>query len=110
MQVSNLDFLSEQFDGDEECISEILNIFIESSDETICVLNSSIENRNKDNLLSASHKLKGSTGTIGGELLSAQCFVVDKLCKDQDFDKAFEEASVISKLYDELKDAIAKRQ
>jgi HPt (histidine-containing phosphotransfer) domain-containing protein len=110
MQVLNWDFLSEQFDGDEECIVEILNIFIESSDETICVLKSSIENRDKDNLLALSHKLKGSAGTIGGELLSAQCFVVDKLCKDQDFDKAFEEASVISKLYDDMKAAISNRR
>lgn len=109
MDVLNLDFLSEQFDGDEECIAEILTIFIKSSDETISNLNYSIENRDEDKLLAAAHKLKGSAGTVGGEILAEQCYLVNKLCKENDFDKAFETASGIPKLYDELKDVMAKR-
>jgi len=106
MKTLDLDYLNEQFNNDQECISEILDIFVESADETISFIKEAIETENKETLAAYSHKLKGASGTVGAEVLSNQCLVVDQLCKDHKFVEALAEATNIPDLYKELRTVI----
>jgi HPt (histidine-containing phosphotransfer) domain-containing protein len=106
MKTLNLDFLNEQFDNDEECISEILDIFVESADETVSFIKDALATKNEETLAAYAHKLKGASGTVGAEVLSNQCLIVDKLCKEHKFAEAFDEATNIPDLYKELRACI----
>lgn len=106
MQTLNWEFLNDQFDGDSECIDEVLEIFVESADETVGILKNAMVSANENELAGSAHKLKGAAGMIGGEKLSEQCLVVDKLCKAGNFSDAFVEAEKIPALYYELKTCI----
>ena len=106
MEVFNFDFLKEQFDGDMVCIRDILNIFLDSSDSTVFSLSRALRGKDEYGLATSSHKLKGSSGMIGGEVLAAMCLEVDILCKDKEYPEAFRKASGIEHCYYELKDVI----
>jgi len=106
MKTLNLDYLNEQFDNDQECISEILDIFVESADETVSLIKEALETKNEEHIAAYAHKLKGASGTVGAEVLSNQCLVVDKLCKDHKFAEALNEATNIPDLYKELRTVI----
>ncbi len=106
MKTLNLNFLNEQFDDDEECISEILDIFVESADETISFIKEALATKNQETLAAYAHKLKGASGTVGAEILSNKCLIVDKLCKEHKFEEAFDEATNIPDLYKNLRTAI----
>jgi len=80
MKTLNLDYLNEQFDNDEECISEILDIFVESADDTISLIKEAIETENDQELTAYAHKLKGAAGTIGAEVLSNQYYNPSSSC------------------------------
>lgn len=103
MKTLNLSFLNEQFDNDEMFISEILDIFVLSADETVSFIKKALKTKNKEDLAAYVHKLKGAAGSVGAEILSNQCLIVEKLCKEQNFEDAFEAATKISNLYIELR-------
>ena len=106
MEIFNFDFLTEQFDGDMVCIRDILDIFLDSSDSTVFNLSRALRGKDEDGLASASHKLKGASGMIGGEVLASMCLDVDMLCKDKEYPEAFRKAVGIENCYYELKEAI----
>lgn len=106
MEVFNFEFLKEQFDGDMVCVRDILDIFLDSSDSTVFCLCRALRDKDECGLATSSHKLKGSSGMIGGEVLSAICLDVDMLCKDKNYPEAFRQAVGIENCYYELKGAI----
>jgi HPt (histidine-containing phosphotransfer) domain-containing protein len=106
MEIFNFEFLKEQFDDDMVCIRDILDIFLESSDSTVFSLSRALTSKDEYGLANYSHKLKGSSGMIGGEALAAMCLDVDMLCKEKKCPEAFKKAVGIENCYYELKDVI----
>ena len=90
-----------RFGNDEELLKELATMFVKDS----CFSKEEFETllQNEDKSLSASyvHKLKGSSGTLGCELLYDQCVKVEGILKGKTEGKLQQEAENLCRIYDE---------
>ena len=97
-----------RFGGDEELLKELATIFIKDS----AFSREEFENllKNPDKSLSASyvHKLKGSSGTLGCELLYDQCVKVEGILKGKTEGELQQEAEILCRIYDETVDILVE--
>ena len=90
-----------RFGGDEELLKELATMFVKDS----AFSREEFENllKNDDKALNASyvHKLKGSCGTLGCELLYDQCVKVEGILKGKTEGELQQEAEILCRIYDE---------
>jgi HPt (histidine-containing phosphotransfer) domain-containing protein len=89
-----------RFGGDEELLKELATMFVKDS----AFSREEFENliKNNDKALSASyvHKLKGSSGTLGCELLYDICVKVEGILKGKTEGNFEDEKTALYKIYD----------
>ena len=89
-----------RFGNDEELLKELATMFVKDS----CFSKEEFETllQNEDKSLSASyvHKLKGSSGTLGCELLYDQCVKVEGILKGKTEGNFEEEKTALYEIYD----------
>ena len=97
-----------RFGNDEELLKELATMFVKDS----AFSREEFENllKNPDKSLSASyvHKLKGSSGTLGCELLYDQCVKVEGILKGKTEGKLQQEAENLCRIYDETVDILVE--
>ena len=97
-----------RFGGDEELLKELATMFVKESSFS----KEEFENllKNDDKALSASyvHKLKGSSGTLGCEILYDQCVKVEGILKGKTTGDEQQEADILCKIYDETVDILVE--
>ena len=97
-----------RFGGDEELLKELTTMFIKDS----AFSREEFENliKNDDKALSASyvHKLKGSCGTLGCEILYDQCVKVEGILKGKTTGDEQQEADILCRIYDETVDILVE--
>ena len=97
-----------RFGNDEELLKELATMFVKESSFS----KEEFENllKNDDKSLSASyvHKLKGSCGTLGCELLYDQCLKVEGILKGKTEGKLQQEAEILCRIYDETVDILVE--
>ena len=97
-----------RFGGDEELLKELATMFVKDS----AFSREEFENllKNDDKALSASyvHKLKGSSGTLGCELLYDQSVKVEGILKGKTEGKLQQEAEILCRIYDETVDILVE--
>ena len=89
-----------RFGNDEELLKELATMFVKDS----CFSKEEFETllQNEDKSLSASyvHKLKGSSGTLGCELLYDSCVKVESILKGKTEGNFEEEKTALYEIYD----------
>ena len=89
-----------RFGNDEELLKELATMFVKDS----CFSKEEFETllKNEDKSLSASyvHKLKGSSGTLGCELLYDSCVKVEYILKGKTEGNFEEEKTALYEIYD----------
>ena len=109
MEVNNRKFFNKEetlgrFGNDEELLKELATMFVKES----CFSKEEFETllQNEDKSLSASyvHKLKGSSGTLGCELLYDSCVKVESILKGKTEGELQQEAEILYRIYDETVD------
>lgn len=89
-----------RFGGDEELLKELATMFIKDS----AFSREEFENliKNDDKALSASyvHKLKGSCGTLGCEILYDKCVKVEGILKGKISGDVQQEADILCEIYE----------
>ena len=89
-----------RFGDDEELLKELATMFVKES----CFSKEEFENllKNPDKSLSTSyvHKLKGSSGTLGCELLYDICVIVENILKGKTEGNFEEEKTALYEIYD----------
>ena len=97
-----------RFGNDEELLKELATMFVKDS----AFSREEFENllKNDDKALSASyvHKLKGSCGTLGCELLYDQCVKVEGILKGKTEGELQQEAEILCRIYDETVEHLEK--
>ena len=97
-----------RFGNDEELLKELATMFVKDS----AFSREEFENllKNPDKSLSASyvHKLKGSSGTLGCELLYDQNVKVEGILKGKTEGKLQQEAETLCRIYDETVDILVE--
>ncbi|MDP7320653.1 MAG: Hpt domain-containing protein [Bacteriovoracaceae bacterium] len=70
--------LKVHFDGDEELIGELLEVFEETYPETLLAIKSSIETENFQDLELHAHTLKGMIANFFAEDLKQKAFILEQ--------------------------------
>ena len=105
MEVNNRKLFNKEetlvrFGNDEELLKELATMFVKDS----CFSKDEFENflKNEDKSLCASyvHKLKGSCGTLGCEILYDQCVKVEGILKGKTEGNFEEEKTALYEIYD----------
>ncbi len=73
----NLEYLQEVSGGDEEFEQEILATFLESAPDLMDALDRALESLDAPAVRHASHTLKGSSRSIGGQPFSKICEIIE---------------------------------
>jgi signal transduction histidine kinase/DNA-binding NarL/FixJ family response regulator/HPt (histidine-containing phosphotransfer) domain-containing protein len=80
-------FLQQNFDlsnpDDLEFLASLLKVFQESTDQTLAALQTSIENRDAEQIRKLAHGLKSISGNVGAMKLSALCKTMEQAGKNQ---------------------------
>jgi HPt (histidine-containing phosphotransfer) domain-containing protein len=72
------EFLLKNFDGDLDILPEIINFYLNTYEEKITSLNTSIENEKYEEIINSSHKLRGSVSQFGVESLKIILLQIEK--------------------------------
>ena len=78
--------LKDVFGDDEETFREILQDFIEPSEQIVGEIMAAYEARNAMAIGASGHKLKSASASIGAQALSTLCADLEKAGKDEDWD------------------------
>lgn len=81
----NKEELRLHFDGDEELILELLEVFEESYPETLSLLKKSLEESNAKDLELHAHTLKGMVSNFFAQSLKEAAFSLEKMGRSEDF-------------------------
>ena len=90
-----------RFGGDEELLKELATMFINDSKFSKDEFENLLKNDDKSLCASYVHKLKGSCGTLGCELLYDQCVKVESIIKGKETGILQQETEILCKIYDE---------
>ena len=69
----NIDHIREATLNDEEFIGELIDVFLDDSPNQLDALRRAVESRRGTLAAEAAHRLKGASGNMGAESLSALC-------------------------------------
>ena len=69
----NLDRIREATLNDEEFIGELIDLFLEDSPNQLDALRQAVESSHVEHAAEAAHRLKGASGNMGADSLSALC-------------------------------------
>ena len=79
----NIKELKIHFDGDEELIGELVEVFETSYPETLSSIKASIENSNYNDLELHAHTMKGMIANFFAEELKEAAFILEKMGRDK---------------------------
>ena len=99
----NLEYLQEVSGGDEEFEQDILDTFLETAPDLLEALQSAIAASDAAALRHASHTLKGSSRSIGGQPFSKICEAIEAFAKQGDVDSALPIVPELFASYERLK-------
>lgn len=80
--------LKVHFDGDEELISELLEVFESSYPETLNAVKKSLEENNLQDLELHAHTLKGMVSNFFAKTLKDAAFALEKMGREQALENA----------------------
>jgi HPt (histidine-containing phosphotransfer) domain-containing protein len=100
--VIDLNEFLERVMNDKELLLELLDLFIEEFQEKRKLLGAAIENKNFEQIKSATHSLKGSSGNISAKSLRVTVIQIEKMGVNNDLTGAQEALGDLDKKYDAL--------
>jgi HPt (histidine-containing phosphotransfer) domain-containing protein len=89
-----------RFGGDEELLKELATMFIKDSAFSKEEFENLLKNDDKALCASYVHKLKGSCGTLGCEILYDQCVKVEGILKGKTEGELQQETEILCRIYD----------
>jgi HPt (histidine-containing phosphotransfer) domain-containing protein len=89
-----------RFGGDEELLKELATMFIKDSAFSREEFENLIKNDDKALSTSYVHKLKGSCGTLGCEILYDQCVKLECILKGKTSGDVQQEANILCEIYE----------
>ena len=78
MESVNLEHIREATMGDDEFLAELIDLFLNDTPAQLEALRNAVGTGDAEGVASAAHRLKGSSGNMGAESLSALCLHVEK--------------------------------
>lgn len=93
----NVDELSTHFDGEEEMIGELVEVFEQSYPQTISELKNSIVANDFELMERSAHSLKGMVANFFAASIKDTCFTLEKMGKEQSLDGADDLIKTIEK-------------
>lgn len=100
IKIDVLDQLAETFQGQPGFIQTLIGIYLESSPELVRQINDSIQSRNKEQLVLASHSLKSSSLNMGAMPLGHLAKQIEAACREDRLDDALQLAGKVAGHYD----------
>ena len=89
-----------RFGNDEELLKELATMFVKESSFSKEEFENLLKNEDKSPSASYIHKLKGSSGTLGCELLYDICVKVENILKGKTEGEIEEEKTALYEIYD----------
>ena len=78
MESVNLEHIREVTMGDDEFLAELIDLFLNDTPTQLQALRNAVGTGDAEGVAAAAHRLKGSSGNMGAESLSALCLHVEK--------------------------------
>ena len=95
--------IKDMFGDDDETFREILQGFIEPTEEIIQDIASALEKRNAEDIKGAAHKLKSSARSIGADVLADTSLALETAGKEQNWETIENLAPSVKPLFDAVK-------
>ncbi len=83
MESVNVEHIREATMGDDEFLAELIDLFLDDTPGQLEALRKAVRAGDAESAASAAHRLKGSSGNLGAESLSALCLHVEKSSRGQ---------------------------
>lgn len=94
--------------GEDDIVSELIDIFISHSPDTINSLADAVKNKSRENVVKLAHKLKGSCANLGAEQMRRICQDVEENGNSLSWEDLEEKLSLIKESYDKVVDNLNK--
>ena len=101
--------LSERFDGDEDIIGAILEVFINDAPKKIKLLNTALEANDSDAVQRQAHALKGAAGNVGACALQQLSLQAENAGDAGDMEAAIVAIRAMDQAFDEVRSVLARR-
>ena len=82
----NLDHIREATLNDEEFIGELIDVFLEDSPKQLDALRQAVESSHVGHAAEVAHRLKGASGNMGADSLSALCRQLEECGRGQELE------------------------
>jgi two-component system, sensor histidine kinase and response regulator len=95
--VFNLEEFMERYDQDLETAVEILQVYLDDVTEIAGNIRGAVQEQDREKADMNAHKLMGSSGYVGAEIIEGHCAVIMQAIRDNDWDLVRREASMLEK-------------
>lgn len=90
----------------QETVQELVDLYVDTSPEVIAQLETYADEKNSQQMAFWSHRLKGSSGTLGFDDIHELSKNIEKLCLENKVDEAAALCSKVRSLYQQTEQAI----
>ena len=109
-QIFNESVLLESLGGEQEIISELLDIFLRNASAQMESLEESVTQENLKKVKCIAHSIKGSAGNIGAEVLQQSTLEVEVACAKSDQEKLIDAVKKVQSEFNKLVDVLKRRR
>ncbi|MFK7822841.1 MAG: Hpt domain-containing protein [Oligoflexales bacterium] len=95
--------------GEDDIVTELIDIFISHSPQTLDLLKESILKQDRQNINKLAHKLKGSCSNLGAELMRNHCQFLEENAETLDWEEVNNRSEEIEKAYHQVVDILEKK-
>ena len=106
----DLNRLQEMVGDDPEFIEELLDTFVESTEELMTPLRAGVQSGDAQAVMRESHRLKGSSANVGAEALQEQSHELEKMGRAGSLDRAAEVLAEIETEFARVREFLAERR
>eukprot|EP01119_Soliformovum_irregulare_P003031 TRINITY_DN13314_c0_g1_i1.p1 TRINITY_DN13314_c0_g1~~TRINITY_DN13314_c0_g1_i1.p1 ORF type:complete len:124 (-),score=28.87 TRINITY_DN13314_c0_g1_i1:48-419(-) len=88
--------LTEVSDGDKDFEADLIEIYRETCEQKLPLLEEALKSKDKDNSVLFSHDIKGSSANLGAERVRKISGDMEMNCRNEDYDKALEDFPLLN--------------
>ena len=94
--------------GDQEFVSELIEMFLQQSDEIMKEIKISCEKKDADSLSKSSHKLKGSCLNLGAVDMSKICQDIEQNTRENNLNDIDNKVNSLENIYQKTRNELKK--
>ena len=95
--------------GEDDIVTELIDIFISHSPQTIDLLKESIQEQNRQNVNKLAHKLKGSCSNLGAEFMRKKCQLLEENADTLAWEEINSSCTEIEKAYHQVVEILEQK-